>query len=174
MAFDLMDTLGNVASARVNQAMQPFTNTDAYATNRLYNAFGVQNPDQTGNVQPKSTTINYGDDGTHEVVNKYTVSPTDYSLTNRAPQAQPQAPMGPQAQQPGAGLGAGFAQYLAPQAQQPQAQPQTQPQQQQLTVCACCNSSPATKLCGKCRKTRYCSSDCQLKHWANHKTSCRL
>jgi len=130
MAFDFMDMLGNVASARVNQAMQPFTNTDAYATNRLYNAFGMQNPDQTGNVQPKSTTINNGDDGTHEVVNTYTVSPTDYSLTNRAPQAQPQAPMGPQAQQPGAGLGAGFTQYLAPQAQQPQAQPQLQAQPQ--------------------------------------------
>ena len=119
MAFDFMDMLGNVASARLNQAMQPFTNTDTYATNRLYNGFGLQSPDQAGNVQPKSTTINYGDDGTHEITNKYTVSPTDYSLTNSAPQAQPQ--MGPQAQQPGAGLGAGFSQYLAPQAQpQPQ------------------------------------------------------
>ena len=128
MAFDFMDMLGNVASARLNQAMQPFTDTDTYATNRLYNAFGLQNPDQAGNVQPKSTTINYGDDGTHEITNKYTVAPTDYSLTNRAPQAQAQPQMGPQAQQPGAGLGAGFSQYLAPQAQQPQLQAQPQPQ----------------------------------------------
>ena len=128
MAFDFMDMLGNVASARLNQAMQPFTDTDTYATNRLYNAFGLQNPDQAGNVQPKSTTVVYGDDGTHEITNKYTVAPTDYSLTNRAPQAQAQPQMGPQAQQPGAGLGAGFSQYLAPQAQQPQLQAQPQPQ----------------------------------------------
>lgn len=128
MAFDFMDMLGNVASARLNQAMQPFTDTDTYATNRLYNAFGLQNPDQAGNVQPKSTTVVYGDDGTHEITNKYTVAPTDYSLTNRAPQAQAQPQMGPQAQQPGAGLGAGFTQYLAPQAQQPQLQAQPQPQ----------------------------------------------
>ncbi|KAH7926984.1 hypothetical protein BV22DRAFT_1032325 [Leucogyrophana mollusca] len=41
-------------------------------------------------------------------------------------------------------------------------------------VCAACGKGGKPKLliCAKCRNVRYCSSDCQLKDWKQHKKSC--
>mmetsp|Transcript_468 Transcript_468/g.1137 ORF Transcript_468/g.1137 Transcript_468/m.1137 type:complete len:1018 (+) Transcript_468:489-3542(+) len=40
-----------------------------------------------------------------------------------------------------------------------------------LQCTACCKSG-ATQVCGKCRKTRYCSRDCQASAWRFHQQRC--
>jgi hypothetical protein len=40
--------------------------------------------------------------------------------------------------------------------------------------CACCgSSSKRVKLCSKCRKVSYCSRQCQLQDYKQHKKDCR-
>lgn len=38
---------------------------------------------------------------------------------------------------------------------------------------ACANEALVLHVCSGCRKTRYCSQDCQASHWRTHKTWCR-
>lgn len=40
------------------------------------------------------------------------------------------------------------------------------------TTCAACGT-PARELCAGCREAVYCDRDCQLAHWAAHKSACR-
>ncbi|KAI8512272.1 hypothetical protein Bbelb_089110 [Branchiostoma belcheri] len=41
--------------------------------------------------------------------------------------------------------------------------------------CAFCgDQNKETMSCGKCRKARYCSKDCQLQHWQRHKIVCKI
>ncbi|XP_019614922.1 PREDICTED: uncharacterized protein LOC109462771 [Branchiostoma belcheri] len=41
--------------------------------------------------------------------------------------------------------------------------------------CAFCGDQhKETMSCGKCRKARYCSKDCQLQHWQRHKIVCKI
>lgn len=40
------------------------------------------------------------------------------------------------------------------------------------TGCYKVESDELFKTCGKCKKTIYCSSDCQQKDWSTHKTTC--
>lgn len=40
-------------------------------------------------------------------------------------------------------------------------------------LCVACAVVAATKLCTGCRKARYCSADCQRKHWPAHKKECK-
>ena len=42
---------------------------------------------------------------------------------------------------------------------------------EELRVCAVC-SKPGEKLCSRCGAERYCTRECQLKHWAQHKGVC--
>lgn len=40
--------------------------------------------------------------------------------------------------------------------------------------CAVCNSSPQElKVCGGCKRVRYCGTDCQRRNWAAHKAFCK-
>ncbi len=39
--------------------------------------------------------------------------------------------------------------------------------------CAVCKIHGATKKCGRCKKIRYCSKECQKKHWTEHKKTCK-
>jgi splicing suppressor protein 51 len=40
-------------------------------------------------------------------------------------------------------------------------------------ACGCCHRvAPTLQYCGRCRHVRYCSRDCQLKHFAEHKELC--
>lgn len=43
-------------------------------------------------------------------------------------------------------------------------------------ACAVCEAVRAAKICGSCKVTRYCSSECQGKHWRNggHKEECKF
>ena len=38
--------------------------------------------------------------------------------------------------------------------------------------CAWCGNKSATLRCSRCRNARYCSKDCQRKHWKSHKPFC--
>ena len=39
--------------------------------------------------------------------------------------------------------------------------------------CACCEKfEDKMKRCARCRNVRYCSKDCQVKHWTMHKPLC--
>lgn len=41
-------------------------------------------------------------------------------------------------------------------------------------VCSFCREFQLpTKLCGQCKTSRYCSSECQKKHWPVHKSECK-
>ena len=89
MAFDPIDLATRYASARLDQATQPFTDPTGYMNNRLQQDFGV---DMNGNVTPKSTTITNNDDGTKTITQKHEVTPE----TTPAPAAAPayQLPVG--------------------------------------------------------------------------------
>lgn len=39
-------------------------------------------------------------------------------------------------------------------------------------VCATCAKPAATRLCGRCKVTHYCSPECQSQHWQVHKPKC--
>ncbi len=43
-------------------------------------------------------------------------------------------------------------------------------------VCSYCKSSKDSSMqrCGRCLTTPYCSQDCQVKHWPEHKKDCKL
>ena len=48
-----------------------------------------------------------------------------------------------------------------------------------MTTNACCaecgeEGSVSLKACKACMLVKYCNSSCQHKHWANHKTACKL
>lgn len=100
--MDLFDIAMKYGQRRLDDAMQPFSDTEGYIEDRF------------GNAKPKSTTINYNEDGTQTITNKVDVTPQ----ATPAPAAQPQ-PFGIQAQ---------------PQAQafgiQPPAMPSAMPQAQ--------------------------------------------
>ena len=47
-----------------------------------------------------------------------------------------------------------------------------------IKICACCQGNLPDddnrhKLCGGCKKARYCNSECQRKHWRDHKAVCK-
>lgn len=46
----------------------------------------------------------------------------------------------------------------------------------QKNVCIGCNKDQQDKLktCGRCRVVRYCSKECQTKHWPEHKPYCEI
>jgi len=39
--------------------------------------------------------------------------------------------------------------------------------------CANCGATEATKLCGRCKRQRYCSVECQKSDWKEHKLRCQ-
>ncbi|SPP76163.1 zinc finger MYND domain-containing protein 10 homolog [Drosophila guanche] len=43
--------------------------------------------------------------------------------------------------------------------------------EEQINKCASCQAQ-AKKKCAKCKKAHYCSRECQLKDWPQHKTAC--
>ena len=65
MAIDFGDIASRYATARLDQATQPFTDPEAYLNNRMQQDFGV---DLGGNVRPRSTTIQYSDTGRPETI----------------------------------------------------------------------------------------------------------
>ncbi len=42
----------------------------------------------------------------------------------------------------------------------------------QAQFCLKCDKPESTMICSKCNNARYCSSDCQRAHWADHKIKC--
>jgi hypothetical protein len=92
MAIDFGDIASRYATARLNQATQPFTDPEAYLNNRMMQNYGV---DLNGNSAPVSTTIKYNTDtGAPETVTtKHEVGTPNYSAgadyTLPTPQAQP-------------------------------------------------------------------------------------
>lgn len=42
-----------------------------------------------------------------------------------------------------------------------------------LKLCPCC-SQAASLTCGKCKKVRYCSKECQKKDWTAHRNTCSI
>jgi len=42
-----------------------------------------------------------------------------------------------------------------------------------IAICANCGCPNHLKTCGRCRKLRYCSVDCQREDWEAHKGICR-
>ena len=84
MAIDFGDLASRYLNARVDQATQPFTDPNAYLTNRLQQDTGM---DLGGNVKPQSTTIKYNDQGqpdtvttTHAIGEPDTASAMNYNL----------------------------------------------------------------------------------------------
>ena len=70
--MDFTDLAGQYLQTRMDQATQPFTDPEAYLNTRMQNDFGI---DMNGNTTPKSTTINYNDDGSRDITHKMTVAP---------------------------------------------------------------------------------------------------
>ena len=108
MAFDLGDIASRYASARFDQATQPFTDPEAYMNNRLQQDFGV---DMNGNVKPRSTTITNNDNGTQTVTQKHEITPAEVQAQPVAAPVNPQsfegipaAPQMAQLPQPGPGV----------------------------------------------------------------------
>lgn len=92
--MDFSDLASRYLDARLGPVTQMFTNPGQAMTDRISSDLGV---DVTGaNVKPKSTTVNYNEDGTQDVTHKFNVG----------------AP--PAAAPTGQGLGPAFAQYEAP------------------------------------------------------------
>jgi len=93
MAIDFGDIANRYATARLDQAMMPFSDPEAYMNNRMQQDLGV---DMNGNVRPRSTTIQYGDNGRPETITtKHDVGtqPTVEQPTMApVPMAQPVAP----------------------------------------------------------------------------------
>lgn len=50
----------------------------------------------------------------------------------------------------------------------------TNPAPRDLRRCEGCLKTDVEKLycCAKCKKARYCSKECQKKHWSSHKRFC--
>lgn len=69
--MDFADIAGKYLQNRWDQATQPFDDPEGYLNRRL----GI---DEEGNVKPRSTTINYNDDGTQTVTTKHDVTPPSY------------------------------------------------------------------------------------------------
>ena len=47
-------------------------------------------------------------------------------------------------------------------------------QKKALSICASCAKEDANKICGGCNSVRYCSLECQKKHWRKtHKSECK-
>jgi hypothetical protein len=40
-------------------------------------------------------------------------------------------------------------------------------------LCASCGTNEAKSSCSVCKVTRYCSRECQTKHWKEHKPVCK-
>jgi hypothetical protein len=112
--FSFSDLANQYATARLKPYTDLYNDPQAAITNRVYGDLGLNSPDQTGNIKPKSTTVAYNDDGTHSYTHKFDVAPTDYSLFSQPtqpaeqtrsfappvqqPVAQPPQPTGPQVQ----------------------------------------------------------------------------
>ena len=112
MAIDFGDIASRYASARLDQATQPFTDPEAYLNNRMMQNYGV---DLNGNTRPVTTTIKHGD------------AETPTTVTTKSEVA-------PAYEGPGIGEGA-YTAPVAPTAQAaPVAQPAPQPQVQQQPV----------------------------------------
>lgn len=90
MAIDFTEMASRYLGNRMDQAMQPFTDPEAYMSNRM----GI---DENGNVKPKSTTINYNDDGTQTVTTKHEVTPQEQPVQQVSPEVY-QAPAAPMQQ----------------------------------------------------------------------------
>mmetsp|Transcript_85462 Transcript_85462/g.171112 ORF Transcript_85462/g.171112 Transcript_85462/m.171112 type:complete len:538 (-) Transcript_85462:796-2409(-) len=44
----------------------------------------------------------------------------------------------------------------------------------EVVVCAACGKEKASQVCSRCKETRYCSRECQTKHWkSDHKAVCK-
>jgi len=78
--MDLFDIAMKYGQRRLDNALQPFNDTEGYIEDRF------------GNATPKSTTINYNEDGTQTITNKVDVSPEPTPAPQPfGIQAQPQA-----------------------------------------------------------------------------------
>ena len=104
--MDFGDLASKYASARWDKATQPFDDPEGYMNNRL----GI---DESGNVTPRSTTINYNDDGSQTVTTKHDVTPQPIQQPVQQPVQQPTFNFGQPPTQP-------VVQPVAPQPVAPQ------------------------------------------------------
>jgi hypothetical protein len=88
MAIDFGDLASRYAQNRWDQATQPFTDPEGYLNRRIENDYGI---DMNGNVKPKSTTINYNDDGSKSITTKHEVPAEPAVPQQTVQQPQPQA-----------------------------------------------------------------------------------
>ena len=42
------------------------------------------------------------------------------------------------------------------------------------TICAQCRDPSPKQRCTRCKTSRYCSRECQTKHWPRHKSHCAV
>lgn len=126
MAIDFGDIASRYANARLDQATQPFTDPEAYMSNRMQQQFGV---DINGNTKPISTTIQYGDNGQPETVTtKHEVGQP--AQQEEPAQVSPAAYQAPQMPMP-APVAMPIQQPVPQQMPQPMARPVAQPMPQQ-------------------------------------------